>query len=52
MRILCRSALWFGVSTLGLAVLTGVVGAGRVGKLMKARQFLVTPTPVATLLEG
>ncbi|NLG48117.1 FAD/NAD(P)-binding oxidoreductase [Gordonia sp. (in: high G+C Gram-positive bacteria)] len=33
-------------------LLTGVVGAGRVGKLMKARQFLVTPTPVATLLEG
>ncbi|WP_175284129.1 NAD(P)/FAD-dependent oxidoreductase [Gordonia neofelifaecis] len=33
-------------------LLTGVVGAGRVGKLMKARQFLLTPTPIATLLEG
>lgn len=31
-------------------LLTGVVGAGRVGKLMKARQYLLTPTPVATLL--
>lgn len=33
-------------------LLTGVVGAGRVGKLMKARQFLVTPTPVSTLLDA
>ncbi|WFN92131.1 NAD(P)/FAD-dependent oxidoreductase [Gordonia sp. LUNF6] len=33
-------------------LLTGVVGAGRVGKLMKARQFLLTPTPISTLLGG
>ena len=33
-------------------VLTGVAGAGRVGKLMKARQFLLTPTPIATLLDA
>ncbi|WP_440713765.1 NAD(P)/FAD-dependent oxidoreductase [Gordonia sp. FQ] len=31
-------------------VLTGVVGAGRVGRLMKTRPHLLTPTPVADLL--
>ncbi|WP_132992095.1 NAD(P)/FAD-dependent oxidoreductase [Gordonia zhaorongruii] len=33
-------------------ILTGVVGAGRVGKLMKARQHLLTPTPISALLDG
>ncbi|MBM7365772.1 NAD(P)/FAD-dependent oxidoreductase [Gordonia hydrophobica] len=33
-------------------LLTGVVGAGRVGKLMKARQYLLTPTPIASLLDA
>ncbi|WP_035718516.1 NAD(P)/FAD-dependent oxidoreductase [Gordonia shandongensis] len=32
-------------------LLTGVVGAGRVGRLMKARQYLVSPTPISTLLD-
>lgn len=32
-------------------VLSGVIGAGRVGKLMKTRPFLQTATPVAALLE-
>ncbi|WOC11579.1 NAD(P)/FAD-dependent oxidoreductase [Gordonia sp. MP11Mi] len=32
-------------------VLTGVIGAGRVGKLMKTRQYLQTPTPVSALLD-
>lgn len=31
-------------------ILTGVVGAGRVGKLMKMRPHLLTPTPIADLL--
>ncbi|GAC78214.1 NADPH-dependent 2,4-dienoyl-CoA reductase, sulfur reductase [Gordonia malaquae] len=31
-------------------ILTGVVGAGRVGKLMKTRPHLLTPTPIAALL--
>lgn len=31
-------------------ILTGVVGAGRVGKLMKTRPHLLTDTPVASLL--
>ncbi len=33
-------------------LLTGVVGAGRIGKLMKARPHLLTPTPVADLLQA
>ncbi|WP_374206089.1 NAD(P)/FAD-dependent oxidoreductase [Gordonia zhenghanii] len=33
-------------------VLTGVIGAGRAGKVMKARQYLQTPTPVSAVLEG
>lgn len=33
-------------------LLTGVVGAGRIGKLMKARPHLLTPTPIADLLEN
>lgn len=32
-------------------ILTGVVGAGRVGKLMKTRPHLLTETPIAGLLE-
>ena len=32
-------------------VLTGVVGAGRVGKLMKARPKLLARTPIASMLE-
>ncbi|GED99866.1 ferredoxin reductase [Gordonia spumicola] len=33
-------------------ILTGVVGAGRVGKLMKTRPHLLTPTPIAALLDA
>ncbi|MFC0313302.1 NAD(P)/FAD-dependent oxidoreductase [Gordonia phosphorivorans] len=33
-------------------LLTGVVGAGRVGKLMKTRPHLLTETPIAELLDA